>query len=267
MSLFTPTDLVRGFKPNERVPRSVSIIFLGCWVAIGFAIWIFGPSALVPRPIPVFHAFVDMVMSGELLDGLLSSIETNVKAILLSTAITLVISYLTVLEAVKAPAMFVTKARFLGLTGLTFLFTMIFGGGHILKVSLVTFGITVFFVTSVSAIIESIPRDEFDHARSLGMSEWKVVWHVVIIGRLDQVIEQMCINAAIGWVMLTMVEGLVRSEGGLGAMLINDNKQFKIEKIFSIQLTVMGVGLAMDYAFRSIHRMFFPYAHLSLERK
>ncbi len=267
MAILRLSDLVRGFCPNERVPGSARLIFWGGWAAIFFTLWVFGAPKLVPRPLPVLDAFVNMALSGALLEGLLSSIETNAKAIFFATLLTLPISYLTVLAVMEPVATVVTKARFLGLTGLTFLFTILIGGGTTLKVTLVTFGITVFFVSSVVSIVMSIPKDEFDHARSLGMKEWKVVWHVVVIGRLDQVVEQMSINAAIGWVMLTMVEGLVRSDGGLGAMLLNDNKQFKIENIFAIQFTIMMVGLGMDYAFRWGHRLAFPYAHLTLERK
>ena len=54
-------------------------------------------------------------------------------------------------------------------------------------------------------------------------------------------------NAAMGWMMLTMVEGISRSEGGVGAMLLNQNKHFHLSAVFAIQLTIpaarAGAGL------------------------
>jgi len=33
-------------------------------------------------------------------------------------------------------------------------------------------------------------------------------------------------NSAMGWMMLTMVEGLVRSDGSIGTLLLNNDKHF-----------------------------------------
>ena len=79
------------------------------------------------------------------------------------------------------------------------------------------------------------------------MSEWRVVWEVVILGTADQAIEVLRQNAAIGWMMLTMVEGISRSEGGVGAMLLNQNKHFRLAEVFAIQVSILMVGLVQDY--------------------
>jgi len=260
-------DFMRALTPNEKIGSSAMLIIGGFWIAAMLAIWSYGPSALIPRPIPVLKAFGEMLMNGDLLTALWSSLVTNLEAIAIATVITLVVSYGAVLGIMRPVSLAATKGRFLGLSGLTFLFTVLLGGGHTLKVALITFGIAVFFISSMVAIIDEIPKDEFDHARSLGMSEWRVTFEVVVLGRADQVLEQMRLNAAIGWVMLTMVEGFVRSEGGLGALLINDNKHFLLENVFAIQLAIAMFGLGMDYAFRMLKDIACPYANMTLERK
>ena len=80
------------------------------------------------------------------------------------------------------------------------------------------------------------------------MSEWRVVWEVVILGTADQAFEVLRQNAAIGWMMLTMVEGIARAEGGIGVALLNENKHFRLEYLFAIQLVILIVGLVQDYA-------------------
>src|SRR5205085_8631170 len=93
----------------------------------------------------------------------------------------------------------------------------------------------------------AIPREKFDHARTLRMNEWKVVWEVVVLGTVDRAFEVLRQNAAIGWMMLTMVEGISRSEGGVGAMLLNQNKHFHLAEVFAIQILILVLGMTQDY--------------------
>ena len=161
----------------------------------------------------------------------------------------------------------IAKGRFLGLIGLTFVFTLMVGGGRPLKLALLVFGMTVFFVTSMAAVVAEIPKSAFDHARTLRMTEWQVVWDVVIRGTLDKAIEALRQNAAIGWMMLTMVEGIARSEGGVGAMLLNQNKHFHLAEVFAIQILILLVGLLQDYGIGILKRLICPWAELTLERR
>ena len=90
---------------------------------------------------------------------------------------------------------------------------------------------------------------------------------VVILGTADKAFEVLRQNAAIGWMMLTMVEGIVRSEGGIGAMLLAQQKYFRIADVFAIQLVILIVGLLQDYAIGALRRLACPYADITLERK
>jgi NitT/TauT family transport system permease protein len=90
---------------------------------------------------------------------------------------------------------------------------------------------------------------------------------VVIVGQADKAFEVLRQNAAMGWMMLTMVEGISRSEGGVGAMLLNQNKHFHLSAVFAIQLTILLLGLGQDYAIGLLRKVFCPYADLTLERK
>src|SRR5438034_9940955 len=126
---------------------------------------------------------------------------------------------------------------------------------------------TVFFTTSMGSVVADIPKERFDHARTLRMSEWEVVWEVVILGTANEAIEILRQNAAIGWMMLTMVEGISRSEGGIGALLLNQSKHFRLDEVFAIQFVVLLVGVSQDYVIGAVSRAICPYAHLTLERR
>jgi NitT/TauT family transport system permease protein len=256
-----------AFAPNRAISPNALRIIIAFQVAVLLLIWINSPFKVLPQPMEVLRAFEGLWMTQGLARELGTSFSLNLQALALSTLLSLALSYLTVLPFFRPVALAVSKGRFLGLIGLTFVFTLMVGGGRPLKLSLLVFGMTVFFITSMASVVLEIPRERFDHARTLRMGEWQVVWEVVVLGTADRAIEVLRQNAAIGWMMLTMVEGISRSEGGIGAMLLNQNKHFHIAEVFAIQITILLVGLFQDYLIGGFQRLLCPYAGLVLERR
>jgi len=259
--------IAHAFLPNRAISANTLRIIVAFQVALLLLIWINSPFKVLPQPMEVLRAFQGLWMTQGLARELWTSFALNLQALALSTLLSLGLSYLTVLPFFRPVALAVSKGRFLGLIGLTFVFTLMVGGGRPLKLALLVFGMTVFFITSMAAVVLEIPRERFDHARTLRMGEWMVVWEVVILGTADKAIEVLRQNAAIGWMMLTMVEGISRSEGGIGAMLLNQNKHFHIAEVFAIQITILLVGLFQDYMIGGLQRLLCPYAGLVLEKR
>jgi NitT/TauT family transport system permease protein len=160
----------------------------------------------------------------------------------------------------KPIANFIVKCRYLTLTGLIFLFTLLTKDGSQLKISLLIFGIVPFFVTSLVSIFNQIDQQEFDLCKTLRMGSFETLWEVIIIGRLDKVFEVMRQNFAISWMMITMVEGLSMSEGGLGVMLIKANKYVDLGSVFAILVFVLSLGILFDFLLGAARKWFFPYA-------
>lgn len=255
----------QAWLPNGRVSKRVrAILALGTVVAL-IGAWNFRP-AFLPSLGEVVRAYPRLLDMG-LMDELFVSLTTNLQAIGLTCLLTIPLAYLTVLPAVRPLVQSLSKGRFLGVTGFVVLFTLVFGGGHALKVALLVFGLGVFLITSLYDLVEAIPKEEFDHARTLRLGNWGSVVEVVILGHLDAVIDAIRQNAAMGWVMLTMVEGLVRFEGGLGAMMLAEDKHIKLDAVFAIQAVVLGIGILQDWMFVGIRKMLCPYATLTLERQ
>jgi len=255
------------FAPNRVLsPRAMQVL-VGVQLALTLLIWWTSPMSVLPRPDEVGTALSELWTRQGLGRELIASFVLNVEALALTAVISLGLSYLTVLPVFRPIVAAISKGRFLGLIGLTFVFTLMVGGGRPLKLALLVFGMAVFFVTSMAAVVVEIPKEKFDHARTLGMPEWRVVWEVVILGTFDKAMEVFRQNAAIGWMMLTMVEGISRSEGGLGAMLLNQNKHFRLAEVFAIQLLILFVGILQDYGIGALRRFLCPYADLHLERK
>ena len=99
------------------------------------------------------------------------------------------------------------------------------------------------------------------------MGEWRVVWEVIILGQSDKAFDVLRQNAAISWMMLTMVEGMSRDGGGIGAALLDQNRHFHLSAVLAIQIMILVIGLSQDYAIGLVKNMFCPYANLTLERR
>jgi NitT/TauT family transport system permease protein len=256
-----------AFLPNRVVSRPVMLGIILFQIAAAFALWTFSPYKVLPRPGEVLTALQDLWATQGLIPELFTSFLLNVKALLWATLISLTLSYLTVLPFFRPLVNALSKGRFLSMAGFTLVFTLVFQTGARIQVALLTFSMTVFFLTSMAAVIAGIPKADFDHARTLRMSEWRVVWEVVVLGTLDKAFEVMRQNAAIGWTLLTFVEGLVRANGGVGVLLANQGKYLNYAAIYGIQLCILLLGLFQDYVLGLLRKICCPYADLTLERK
>jgi len=222
-------------------------------------VWQAGAGGLIPAPSRILTAFGHFLSNRLLIDNLLASLLLTLQAMLYSIAITLLIGYGSVIPFVNSIARFVVKCRYLTLTGLIFIFTLLTRDGNQLKISLLVFGIVPFFTTSFLSMLVRIPRQEFELCQTLGFSRWESLYEVVVLGKADQVVEIVRQNFAIAWMMITMVEGLSMSEGGIGALLIKYNKYNDLASVIALQGVIFGVGLCCDYLLGALRHWLFPY--------
>jgi NitT/TauT family transport system permease protein len=259
-------EAIELLAPNRVISKKTIRWLVGFQLVMLFAIWVFSPTVFLPKPKEVFSALSELWFQG--LGGeLITSFFLNLEAIAISAILSLLLAYLTVIPFFRPMVALLSKLRFLSMVGLTFFFTLMATTGHQLKLFLLVFSVSVFFVTGMAEVVASIPKEKFDLARTLRMGEWRVVYEVIVLGQADKAFEVLRQNAAMGWMMLTMVEGISRSEGGVGAMLLNQNKHFHLSAVFAIQLTILLLGLGQDYAIGLFREICCPYADLTLERK
>jgi len=255
------------FLPNRRVGMPLLLVAALVEAALFLLLWILSPFKVLPQPMEVVTALSDLWKNQGLGQELGTSFALNIEALALSTVLSLGMAYLTVIPVFRPLVTAISKGRFLSLAGFTLVFTLIFGGGAPLKLSLLTFAITVFFVTSMASVIAAIPKSEFEHARTLRMKEARIVWEVVVLGTADKAFEVLRQNAAMGWMMLASIEIISRGQGGIGVMLENERKYAAYAAVYAIQLVILLVGMMQDFGIEWLRRLFCPYSVLTLERK
>ncbi len=262
------TDKIKAaFLPNRAIDGVVALALVGAWAGLGLLVWLLSPWESLPGPGEVLSALSNLWWEQGMGPELFTTLKLILHALLVTVVLSMGLSYLTVIAAFRPLVAAVSKLRFLGVTGLVVPFTLLTGGGYDLKLVLLTFGMSTFFVTAMASEVIAIPRERFDHMRVLGASEGRILWEVVILGTLDKALDVLRQNLAIGWAMITMVEGISRAEGGLGAMILNQNKHFHLAEVYAILIAILVVGLLLDYGMGVLTRILCPYAALDQVRR
>ena len=248
------------FIPFGHISKTSVYILLTGELVVALVAWQLSGGGLLPTPLRVVDSLFKVFSQSYFFDNFFSTLGLVLQAMGLSIVIAMAVSYLYLIPVFSPIARFIMKCRYLTLSGLIFLFTLLTSSGHSLKISLLIFGIVPFFVTSLVSAIDSIDRAEFELCKSLRMSNWQAWKEIVILGRLDYVLEVMRQNFAISWIMITMVEGLNMSEGGLGALLIKSNKYIDLGTVFAILVIIFSIGVCADYSLGLLRKWFFPYS-------
>lgn len=254
------------FTPNTGVTAHTGRVIATTYAIAAVAAWLLLPSKILPSPLDVLRAYPELWEQG-LGYHLIVSLMLNVKAVAIMSFVSLTVAYLSTVPALAPVGRFVATFRFNGFVGLPLLLTLWIGDQHWIKVTLLVIGMSVFTVPSLMALIDSISSDQFDHARTLKMGEWRVLWEVVIRGRMADAIDILRTNVAIGWSLLPMVEGLFRSDGGIGVLILTENKMFRLDAIYAIIFLVLSVGVTQDVLIQTVKRALCPHAFMATERR
>jgi len=219
----------------------------------------FYTSEVLPKPAGVLNSLGSILTADTFFDNFFATLGLIINGMSIAILASLLLVYISLIPIFKGLALMVSKLRFLTYTGLIFVFTVSIQNGHDIKVSLLLFGIIPYFVTSLLSYVNDIPIKEYELCYSLRFNKWKTLYEVVIKGKLHLVLEVIRQNFAIAWMMITSVEGLSMSEGGLGTMMLKSNKYLKIDDVFGVLLIILVVGIFFDYLFDVLKVWIFPY--------
>ncbi len=254
--------LKKIFTPFEKLKQSSSIAISLFWLLTVVILWFvitMGEKHLIPSPTQVIKGFGELFSEG-LVSHIFSSLSLCAQSVLYSLLFSLIIVYLSPIPFIKPIASFISKFRYLPLTGITYYFTVFFQTGRSMQIAVLVVFMSTFFITSLLSILKDIPEEEFDHARTLKCSRWEMLLEVVIKGRLDYVIEVLRQNLAIVWMMLVTIESILVASGGLGVLIKNNDKFMNHGKIFALQIVILFLGLLIDVFLNFCRKSLFRYS-------
>lgn len=251
------------FKPFEEISSSGKSMILTGWLLIIGLVWGYsslGDIHMFPTPMQVLTGFKDLWLAG-IKVHIGSSLALCGQAVLWATLISLMIAYLTTLPFFKSVGTVITKLRFLPLTGIAFYISILIHDARAIQVWVLVVFMSTFLTTSLIQMIRDIPKEEIDHARTLGCSRWAVLWEVVIKGRVDYVFELIRQNLAIVWMMLVTVESYLIAAGGLGTLIKNSDRTGNNGRVIALQIIIILIGIFLDLVLTKTRKISFRYSN------
>jgi NitT/TauT family transport system permease protein len=255
--------MIKFFKPfeelNNNKKTSIQTMWLIC-IGLFWGVCSLGSVHLFPTPSQVLTGFVDL-WNGGLVVHIASSLSLCAQAVFISVLISLTFAYASTIPFLKSGGTFVSKLRFLPLTGIAFYVAILINDARLIQVWVLVVFMTTFLTTSLMQMIKDIPLEEFDHARTQGCNRWEILWEVVIKGRIDYVIELIRQNLAIVWMMLVSVESILIAAGGLGTLIKNGDRLGSNGNVIALQIIIVLIGLSLDFILTKIRKLTFRYSN------
>lgn len=245
-------------------PRKVAKIYL-LWIILILGFWIFnsfvGDTHLFPPINKVYNGYIELIQDFDLIPHIFKTIGLSLKSVFISIILSMFIVYLSPLQILRPLAKIVSQLRYLPFAGLTFYMSIIFSTGTTLQTSILVVFTTTFLVTSLLSYLNDIPQEEFDNAKTMGLTRWEVLWEVVIIGRLDYVFESIRQNLAIVTMSIVTVESILATNGGIGFLINSQSKLGNHGNMVAIQLMILLATIFLDYSINYLRKRLFPYSN------
>jgi len=252
-------------KPFEKIKNTTELTIRIGWLTSIVLIWVIGSigdgTHLFPTPTQVITGFSTLWNEG-LAIHIVSSLTLCLSAVLISVTISLILCGISPLASLKPLANTISKFRYLPFAGIAYYLAIFISDARILQIWVLVVFMSTFFITSILAVINDIPEEEFDHARALGCNRWEMLLEVVVKGRMDYVIECIRQNLAIVWMMLITVESLLAAAGGLGFLIKNSDKLGNQGRVIALQLIILAIGILLDFTLDKSRQLIFRYSKL-----
>lgn len=256
--------MMKIITPFETISKTNKTLILVGWIVALLLIWFLGTMGekhLFPSPAQVLKGFSELYTEG-LVVHIFNSLTLCFLSIFLAVILSMIFAYTFPIPLLKPIAEFITKLRFLPFTGISFYITMVIHEARNMQIWIMVIFLTTFLTTSLMAVISAIPQEEFDHAKTLKCSRWEVLWQVIILGRVDYVIDVIRQNLAITWMMLVTVESIVVASGGLGFLIKNSDKFMNHGRIIALQIIILLIGLFLDWGINFLRKSIFRYSKI-----
>jgi len=233
------------------------------WVSplVFLLLWELGSrSGLIPErtlaaPSAVLSTLFGMILTGELPSNLLVSSLRVLTGLAIGISVGIVLALVAGLsrtgEAAVDPLMQIKRT--IPTLALTPLFIVWFGIGELPKVALIAFASIFPIYLNLYSGIRGVDVRLIEGARSFGLSQSELIWHVILPGALPSLLVGLRYSLSVSILVLVVAEQ-INASAGLG-YLINNARDFMRTDIIVVCLIVYaGLGLLADWLVRLIER-------------
>jgi NitT/TauT family transport system permease protein len=159
-------------------------------------------------------------------------------------------------DALLAPV--IEMARYIPVPALLPLCILWFGVGETEKIAVIFIGTFFQIVASVVGICQQMPVEYIDVARTLGITEQRILWRVVWPASSKAIFELLRISLGWAWSYLVVAE-IVAAGSGIGYRIMWSQRYLQVGLVFVGLLELAALGYLTDILFRRLKRRIFRW--------
>jgi len=126
------------------------------------------------------------------------------------------------------------------------------------KVAIIFIGTFFQMVLMVAEDVRRVPLAQIEAAQTMGATRSEIIEKVILASAKPALLDTLRVTMGWAWTYLVVAE-LVAANSGLGYAIIKAQRFLQTDKIFAGILLIGAIGLAIDQAFRLLHRLAFPW--------
>jgi len=244
--------------PRALVAVRSLLILLVIWQCA--SLWT-GNPLLLPSPVGVVDALVDLLRSGELFDQASVSIArlmiSLVVAMVLAIPLGLLMGLLPLVGEIIDPVIELLRP----ISGIAWiplaLFT--FGIGGTLPIFIMSYAAFFPLLFNTIAGVRSVDARLVSAARSMGLRRSAIVLHVVLPASLPSVIVGLRLAIASGWTAIVAAE-LIGADSGVGFAIEWYRELLMSAKVLAFIVVIGLIGYSANLTITAVHRRLTPWA-------
>jgi ABC-type nitrate/sulfonate/bicarbonate transport system permease component len=240
----------------------------GCIVALEVAVRSGTVNAiLVPPPTAIAEKTVDLILSGSALEPLASTLSLLAIAYFSASAVAILFG----LAMGRYPALYnlfepvVEVVRPLPKPALLPPLILLLGLGNAMKLTIV--GLAVFFPVLINTIqgVRGVDPVLINTARTFGKGSHAIISKIVLPAAIPLILVGMRISLAFGLILVVMTE-MVSGTGGLGFVIIDMQRSFKVQEMYAWVVILAALGYALNLVFVKTERYLTRWAPVDATR-
>ena len=136
-----------------------------------------------------------------------------------------------------------------------------FGVGEIAKVFLIFFGTVVLMTRSIYLAVKDIPEEQIIKARTLGATQWQVVYQVIMPQVLPKLVDNIRLAFGSAWIFLIAAEAIA-ANSGLGYRIFLKRRYLAMDLIIPLTIWISVLGIFIDAFFAKLVEKKFPWYNI-----
>ncbi len=256
-------DLLKPYKPiskNLYLTLCIAsfILLVGIWSLLTYTSII--DSVFLPTPTDVISSgitlFTEFNFVNDILVTLYRVLAGFVLSLIIGVPLGIFMGSFKIVEAFFEPL--VSFMRYMPVSAFIPLFILWIGIGELEKVTVIFIGSIFSIILMVAVEVSNVRRELVEAAYTLGSTHFGVLRSVVLPASMPGIMD--AIRLVLGWAWsYIIVAELIAAQTGIGSVIIESQRMFRIGDIIFGILTIGVLGLGSDFLLKSLSKKLFAW--------